>query len=85
MTDITNDTAGQDTGNRYEVCQRSNFRAKPGTLVREPITNLLVLPEYVDPFEPQLRVKDKAESLTGSVRPESSDQFIDSISDPTTL
>lgn len=85
MTDITNSNATQDTQNRYEICQRSGKKALPGSLQREPITNLWVLPEYLDPYELQLRVRVKAELLTGSIRPEPSDNFIDSISDPTTL
>ena len=83
--DPGNGVGDQDTANRFNICQRSGMRAKPGSLVREPITNLLVLPEYVDPYEQQLRVRDKAELLTGSIRAEPADNFITSISDGSTL
>jgi len=70
-TSITNSGATTDTGNRYEVCQRSGFRAKPGTLVKDPYTKMWVLPEFVEPLHPQLFVKSRGDRLSsGAVAPD---------------
>ena len=77
-TTLTNNTATAYWSNANTVCQRSGRKVKPGTLVREPVNNLWVHPDYVDPAHPQIfGIRDKAEKKTGSVRPEpASDYFI---------
>ena len=72
---IVNSTATADSG-RYEACQRSGRKAKPGELIQEAYTKLWVLREYSDPYPEQIRVRVSAESLTGPLRPEASDVFI---------
>ena len=85
-TPIVNNDAGPDSANSYEICQYSGFRAKRGGLVQDPFTKAWVLPEFVDKYPDQLRVRAVAESLTGPIRPEpASENFIDSISDGSTL
>lgn len=74
----------QATANSYNVDQRTGFRVKPGALITD-WTGAKTLPENADPFEQQFRVRDKAELLTGSIRPEPADNFITSISDGSTL
>jgi len=81
MTEITNPDAVEYKSN-FEICQRSGRRAKPGKLIKDPYTNAWVLPEYADRYPEQLFTKVRAESLTGSARPEQDDNFIDSITDP---
>jgi len=83
------DNPGEGVGsqydqNKYNICQKSGFKVKPGELSTE-YNGKLVRPESFDKRHPQLRVRDKAELLTGSIRPEPADTFIDSISDPSTL
>ena len=76
MTEITNDTATEDTGNRYNVCQRTGVRVLPGTLVRE-WTGLMVRRESLDIRSQQDLLRAKSENQHGSIRPEpSTDQFI---------
>ena len=76
MTEITNDTATEDTGNRYEVCALSGFRAKPGQLIRR-WDGFWVLPKFFEPRNEQDLLRAKSENQHGSIRPEpSTDQFI---------
>ena len=84
-TTIENSGATADTGNRYTICQRSGMKYKPGVLVKEPITNLWVHPNFLDPAHPQLRVRVKAEDLHGSIRPEAKDVFITTAVSPDDL
>ena len=85
-TPIVNNDAGPDSGGKYEVSQRNGFKYKRGTLVQESYTKAWVHPSEADPYPHQLRVKAVAESLTGPIRPEpASENFIDSISDGSTL
>ncbi len=69
MTDITNDTATTDTGNRYNICDYSGFKAKPGEL-RKTWDGYYVLPQYWEPRNAQDFVRAKAENQRGSKRPE---------------
>ena len=50
-TTIENTGATTDSGNRYEICQRSGFRAKPGELVKDGY-GIWCLPEYADRRHP---------------------------------
>ena len=71
MTDITNDNATTDGVNRYNVCQRSGFRAKPGELVRDGY-GAMVLPEYAESRHPQDAVRSTGpdEPNRGAIRPD---------------
>lgn len=75
MTDITNTTATEDNG-KYNICQLSGFRAKPGGLVRR-WDGLLVLPEFNESRHPQDFVRSFVDEISGSTRPEHTDRFID--------
>lgn len=68
-TFILNATATTDTPNRYEICDRSGFKAKPGELVKT-WDNLWVLPEFWEPRNLQDFVRNKAEQQRGATRPE---------------
>jgi hypothetical protein len=74
-TAITNSTATEDTSNRYNICQRTGFKVKPGSLMKE-WNGALVRSDSYEPRNIQDFVKGKAESLTGAIRPEADDQFI---------
>ena len=74
-TAITNTGATQPTGNSYNTCQLSGYRAKPGELV-ERWDGLLVLPRFSEPRNEQDFVRVHAEKLSGSIRPEAIDNFI---------
>jgi hypothetical protein len=77
-TPITNSNATTDTPNRYNICDRSGFRAKPGELVRT-WDGLMVLPEFWEPRNDQDFVRVRAESQSGSKRPEpiGNERFVD--------
>ena len=86
---FTVDDPGEGVGtpasaNSYNVDQRTGFRVKPGSLVTD-WTGTKTLREHADKYEAQFRVRVKAELLEGSIRPEASDNFIDSISDGDSL
>lgn len=72
---ISNSTATEDSGNRYNICQRTGFRVKPGQLV-EDAYGALVRPDSVDRRHPQEFIRPLAEELTGSQYPEATDNFI---------
>ena len=72
---LDNTSAQTDTNFRYNVCQRSGFRALPGELVRSGYGEL-VLPKFSEPRQLQDFVRVKAESLEGSPRNEATDVFI---------
>ena len=74
---ITNDTATTDDG-KYNVCQLSGFRAKPGELVRR-WDGLMVLPKFIEPRHSQDRVRGHADEISGSLRPEKTDQFTETL------
>jgi len=76
-TEIENDNATEYDG-KYNICQRSGFRALPGQLVKDAYGHL-VLPKYRDVRHPQDFVKGVAENQRGSPRPEQDDQFIDDL------
>ena len=77
-TPITNSTATTDTPNRYNICQRSGFRAKPGELVKDAYGEM-VLPEFADSRHDQEFVRVRAENQQGAKRPEpiGSERFVD--------
>ena len=68
-TPIVN-TDATEVDSSYEICQRSGFRVKAGTLIQE-WTGLWVKPEFFEPRNMQDFVRSKAERLTGAQRPES--------------
>jgi len=61
--------------NHYEICDRSGFRVKPGTLISE-WTGHMVIPRFWEPRHPQEFVRSVPETQKGSVRPEATDEFI---------
>jgi len=64
----------------YEICQRSGRRAKRDELVYEPLSNLWVIPEYLDPTHPQIFIRSVTdEPSRGSLRPEGVDTFVTSV------
>ena len=72
---ISNSTATEDAGNRYNVCMRSGFRQRPHTLVMDAY-GALVRQESFDRRHEQEWVRPLAEELTGPLRPEPTDTFI---------
>jgi hypothetical protein len=72
---ITNSTAESDTDNRYNICQRTGFKVKPGTLIEE-WNGTLVRAFSWEPRNLQDLVRTEAESLVGPSRPEGTDTFI---------
>ena len=72
---VANDNAVEDSGNRFNVCQRSGFRALPGELVKSGYGEM-VLPKYSEPRHMQDFVTNRAEELPGSPRNEAPDVFI---------
>jgi len=72
----SNATTGEPTN--YEICERTGFRVKPGTLRRE-WTGRMVRPESWERRHPQDFVRSKPEDRTGSVRPEQPDQYIEDL------
>ena len=77
-TAIENLTATTDAGNRYEICDRSGFRAKPGQL-KETWDGLMVLPQFWEPRNYQDLIETRPEEQRGPERPEpiGSETFID--------
>lgn len=71
---IVNATAGPVEPS-YEICQRSGFKFPRGTLIQE-WTNLWVAPQFAEPRNVQDFVRDRAELLEGSKRPEHDTVFI---------
>ncbi len=68
-TPITNSNATTDVPNRYNICDLSGFRAKPGELIRT-WNGLMVLPEFWEPRNDQDFVRSVPEHQTGATRPE---------------
>lgn len=68
-TPIENTNATTDTPNRYNICDRSGFKAKPGELVRT-WDGLMVLPEFWEPRNMQDLVTSRPERQRGAKRPE---------------
>ena len=66
---ILNPNATTDSLNRYNICARTGFRQKPGTLVKDGYGEM-VRPESAEPRHPQERVKSQPESQRGALRPE---------------
>ena len=77
-TQIENDNATTDTQNRYNICDRSGFKAKPGELV-QTWDGYWVLPQFYEPRNIQDFVTSKAENQKGATRPEpvGSERFIE--------
>jgi len=69
-TSITNSGATTDVENNYEICQRSGFRVKKHTLVREEFTGAWVRPDSAENRHPQDFVRARRESQHGAVNPE---------------
>ena len=77
MTDITNSTATTRDQSGNTICDRSGRKARPDELVRDPYTGLMVLPKYVDKFQPQGSRPRRTDTTTkGSRRPEKETIFI---------
>ena len=75
--EITN-TDATPASNSFEICSRSGFKYKRGTLIQEWSGNW-VHPKFAEPKHPaDLGISITAERLTGSIRPEAPDSFITS-------
>ena len=74
----TNSDATTSVPNHYEICDRTGFRVRPGTLVKE-WNGLMVRPESYEARHPQDFVRSRSDKQTGSVRPEQSDRFISTL------
>jgi hypothetical protein len=72
---ISNSNASVDTGNRYNICQRTGFRVKPGELITE-WNGTQVRPNSWEPRNLQEFIRPLAEELTGPTRPEGTDTFL---------
>lgn len=59
----------------YEICQRSGFRVRAGTLVRE-WTGLWVRPEVWETRHPQDFVRPIPERHRDTISPETDDEFL---------
>jgi hypothetical protein len=68
-TMIENTDATEDTKNRYNICDVSGFKAKPGELV-ERWDGMWVLPEFNEPRNQQDYARSRAERQRGAKRPE---------------
>jgi len=80
-TVIENTNATTDSGNRYEICDVSGFKCKPGELVKQ-WNGLWVHPDYWTPRNDQDFVRStKNLRSTGPLRPEpvGSETFVDSL------
>jgi hypothetical protein len=84
VDDIQNATAGPDSGNRYEICQVSGFKAKAGGLVKR-WDGMMVLPEYTEPRHPQDFIKSTPDHIEGAQRPEAADVFVSTSTAPSDL
>jgi hypothetical protein len=73
--DPSNTTATEDSENRYNICQRTGFKIKPGQLVTE-WDGVKVRADSWEPRNLQDLVRVRAEELHGAYRPEPTDQFI---------
>jgi len=65
-----------EIASNYEICDRSGFKVKAGSLKKE-WNGLMVKPEYLEARHPQDFVRVPPEREKGSPRPEQEDQFID--------
>ena len=74
-TPIANTTALEDAGNRFNVCQRTGFKVKPGSLKRSWDGSMVRAASYEARNEQDF-IRNKAESLTGAIRPEPPDVFL---------
>ena len=72
---IINTDVNTDSGNRFNICQFSGFRALPGELVKSAYGEMS-LPKFAEPRHMQERVRVHAENLEGSPRNEAADVFI---------
>ena len=68
-TAIENNDAVEDTKNRYNICDVSGFKAKPGELVRR-WDGMWVLPEFNEPRNQQDFAYSRSEKQRGAKRPE---------------
>ena len=69
-TVVENTNATIDAINRYNICQRSGYRAKPGGLVRDGY-GAMVLPEFAEPRHPQDYVRSIVDRPNrGAMRPD---------------
>ena len=69
-TAILNANAVTDSPNRYNICSRSGFRAKPGELIKDGYGDL-VLPEFSEQRHPQDLLRSRTEKrVKGAIRPE---------------
>jgi hypothetical protein len=68
-TIIENTNAVEDTKNRYNICDVSGFKAKPGELVRR-WDGMWVLPEFNEPRNQQDFAYSRSEKQRGAKRPE---------------
>jgi hypothetical protein len=84
VDNITNSGAEVDAGNRYNMCMRTGFRAKPHTLV-EDAYGALVRPDSYDKRHPQELIRPLAEEITGPKRPEPTDLFLSASVAPSDL
>jgi hypothetical protein len=77
-TSITNTDATADTPNRYDICDLSGFKVKPGEL-KKTWTGWFVLPEFWEPRNMQDFVTSKPEAQRGALRPEpiGSERFVE--------
>lgn len=73
---LLNPDAVPDSENRYNICQRSGFKALPGELVRDGY-GYWVLPRFAETRHPQDFIKSRAEKLEGPQQPEQDDVFVD--------
>ena len=82
---ITNSNATTSVPVNYLICSRTGFRVsvKEG-LVKDGYGEM-VRKESADSRHPQDMVRSRPERQQGSIRPEPEDNFIDSISDGSTL
>ena len=74
---IENTTATLRDQSGFTICDRSGRKARPDELVKDPYTGLMVLPKYVDKFQPQGSRPRRTDTTTkGSRRPEKETIFL---------
>ena len=74
-TPITNANASTDKIVHYEVCQRTGFKVKRGTLIKDGY-GLWVRPDSYESRHPSEFVRSVAEKQSGSPRPEQENRFV---------
>ena len=67
---IENTNSSTNEASSFEVCQRSGFKVKRGTLILEKHSGLWVAPQFAEPRHPQEFVRSRSDKQRGALKPE---------------